>query len=58
MPAEDAIGMQGPEYEMDIERGRIRDFARAIECMPSFPKIEIPAGIRSESQVKDSPDEV
>jgi len=36
----------------------IRDFARAIECMPSFPKIEIPAGIRSESQVKDSPDEV
>ena len=37
MPAEDAIGMQGPEYEMDIERGRIRDFARAMHApLPEY----------------------
>ncbi len=32
MPAEDAIGLTGPEYEMDIERGKIRDFARAMSA--------------------------
>ena len=32
MPAEDAVGLQGPEYEMHIERGKIRDFARAMSA--------------------------
>ena len=37
MPAEDAIGMQGPAYEMDIERGKIRDFARAMHApLPEY----------------------
>jgi acyl dehydratase len=37
MPAEDAVGLQGPEYEMDIERGRIRDFARAMNApLPEY----------------------
>ncbi len=37
MPAEDAIGLQGPEYQMDIERGKIRDFARAMNApLPEF----------------------
>jgi acyl dehydratase len=37
MPAEDAVGMQGPEYEMDIERGKIRDFARAMHApLPEY----------------------
>ena len=43
MPAEDAIGMQGPEYEMDIERGRIRDFARAMHApLPEYIEGEHP----------------
>lgn len=29
-PSEDIIGLQGPEYEVDIERGRIRQFAKSI----------------------------
>ena len=32
MPAIDFIGLTGPEYEMDVERGRIRDFARAMSA--------------------------
>ncbi len=37
MPAEDSIGLTGPEYEMDIERGKIRDFARAMNApLPEF----------------------
>jgi acyl dehydratase len=37
MPAEDAIGLQGPEYQMDIERGKVRDFARAMNApLPEF----------------------
>ncbi|MCP4387569.1 MAG: hypothetical protein GY802_04680 [Gammaproteobacteria bacterium] len=32
MPAEDSIGLHGPEYQMDIERGKIRDFARAMNA--------------------------
>ena len=32
MPARDFIGLTGPEYEMDIERGKIRDFARAMHA--------------------------
>jgi acyl dehydratase len=32
MPAEDSIGLTGPEYEMDIERGKIREFARAMHA--------------------------
>jgi len=32
MPAEDAVGLTGPEYPMDIERGKIRDFARAMNA--------------------------
>ena len=47
MPAEDAIGLTGPEYEMDIERGKIRDFARAMSApLPEFidaPRPLIPA---------------
>ena len=30
MPAQDYIGLSGPEFEMDIERGKIREFARAM----------------------------
>lgn len=29
MPAQDFVGLTGPEYEMDIERGKIREFAKA-----------------------------
>ena len=37
MPAEDAIGLRGPEYEMDIERGKIREFAAAMNApLPEF----------------------
>lgn len=37
MTAEDAIGLAGPEYEMDIERGKIRDFARAMHApLPEY----------------------
>jgi len=37
MPAQDSIGLVGPEYEMDVERGRIRDFARAMSApLPDF----------------------
>lgn len=37
MPAEDAIGLTGPEYEMDIERGKIREFARAMHApLPEY----------------------
>jgi len=47
MPAEDAVGLTGPEYEMDIERGKIRDFARAMSApLPEFvdaPRPLIPA---------------
>ncbi len=32
MPAEDSIGLQGPEYTMDIERGKLREFARAMNA--------------------------
>ncbi|MEM7562889.1 MAG: MaoC family dehydratase N-terminal domain-containing protein [Pseudomonadota bacterium] len=30
MPAQDSIGLTGPDYEMDVERGHIRRFARAM----------------------------
>ena len=37
MPAEDFIGLQGPEYIMDIERGKLREFARAMNApLPEF----------------------
>ena len=37
MPAKDFIGLTGPEYEMDVERGRIRDFAKAMSApLPEF----------------------
>ena len=37
MPAQDSIGLTGPDYEMDVERGRIRDFARAMSApLPEF----------------------
>lgn len=32
MPAQDFIGLVGPEYEMDVERGHIRRFARAMNA--------------------------
>jgi len=43
MPAEDFIGLQGPEYRMDIERGKIRDFARAMNApLPEYLEGEHP----------------
>ena len=37
MPAQDHIGLTGPEYEMDVERGHIRRFARAMSApLPEF----------------------
>jgi acyl dehydratase len=32
MPAEESIGLTGPEYEMDIERGKLSEFARAMNA--------------------------
>jgi len=32
MPAQDFMGLTGPDYEMDIERGKIREFARAMHA--------------------------
>lgn len=43
MPAEDAIGLTGPEYEMDIERGKIREFARAMHApLPEYIEVRNP----------------
>lgn len=43
MPAEDFIGLQGPEYIMDIERGKLRDFARAMNApLPEYLEGEHP----------------
>ncbi len=43
MPAEDFIGLQGPEYRMDIERGKLREFARAMNApLPEFLEGEHP----------------
>jgi acyl dehydratase len=43
MPAEDSIGLRGPEYPMDIERGKIRDFARAMNApLPEYIDSEHP----------------
>jgi acyl dehydratase len=37
MRAEDAVGLTGPAYEVDIERGKIREFARAMHApLPEF----------------------
>ena len=37
MPAEDSIGLVGPDYEMEIERGKVRDFAKAMSApLPEF----------------------
>jgi acyl dehydratase len=37
MRAEDAVGLAGPAYEVDIERGKIREFARAMHApLPEF----------------------
>jgi acyl dehydratase len=37
MLAKDAVGLTGPEYEVDIERGKIREFARAMHApLPDF----------------------
>ena len=43
--------------ELRSRLNAIREFARAIEQMPSFPKIEIPASIHLESEEEDSPKE-
>ena len=32
MPAKDQVGLTGPTYEVDIERGKIREFARAMNA--------------------------
>jgi acyl dehydratase len=43
MPAEDFIGLQGPEYTMDIECGKVRDFARAMNApLPEYLEGEHP----------------
>lgn len=43
MPAQDFIGLTGPDYEMDIERGKIRSFARAMNApIPDFVEGENP----------------
>ncbi len=43
MPAEDFIGLQGPEYIMDIERGKLREFARAMNApLPGYVEGEHP----------------
>ncbi len=37
MPLTDHIGLTGPNYEVDIERGKIREFARAMQApLPEF----------------------
>jgi len=37
MPAKDFEGLTGPDYAVDIERGKIRDFARAMSApLPDF----------------------
>jgi acyl dehydratase len=37
MLARDAVGLEGPDYEVDIERGKIREFARAMRApLPDF----------------------
>ena len=37
MPAIDHIGLTGPAYEMDVERGKVREFARAMNApLPDF----------------------
>ncbi|MCP4334547.1 MAG: hypothetical protein GY785_17980 [Gammaproteobacteria bacterium] len=37
MPAEDAVGLTGPDYEMEIELGKIREFARAMNApLPEY----------------------
>ncbi len=37
MSAEDYIGLQGPEYTIDIERGKLREFARAMNApLPEY----------------------
>ncbi|MCP5036714.1 MAG: hypothetical protein GY945_03850, partial [Rhodobacteraceae bacterium] len=37
MPAQESIGLTGPDYEMDVERGRVRDFAKAMSApVPEF----------------------
>ena len=47
MPAEDSIGIVGPDYKMDIERGKIKDFAKAMSApLPEYikdPRPIIPA---------------
>ncbi|MCP4878809.1 MAG: hypothetical protein GY896_25430 [Gammaproteobacteria bacterium] len=37
MPAEDAVGLTGPDYEMEIELGKTREFARAMNApLPEY----------------------
>ena len=37
MPAQDFIGLTGPEYEMDVERGAIRNYAKASHApIPAY----------------------
>ena len=43
MPIEDHLGLTGPSYMLDIERGRVRDFARAMHAsVPEFMETEDP----------------
>ena len=37
MALADQVGLTGPEYEVDIERGKIREFSRAMQAqLPEF----------------------
>ena len=43
MTAMDKIGLEGPEFEVDIERGKIREFARAMAApLPEFTEGRTP----------------
>ena len=37
MSLEGYIGLTGPEYEMDVERGKIREFAKASHAPIRHP---------------------
>ena len=54
MPAEDHVGLTGPAYDMEIERGHILDFSRAMLApVPEFietPQPVIPATFLATAQ--------
>ena len=43
MSAQESIGLIGPEYDVEIERGKIREFARAMHAeLPEFLEESLP----------------